>query len=286
VGFYKPHMPLHVHQQFWGLFNIWNTSDVAQPTGPQPQASLLDDFVYDHEVVPMDYHMSKYDPWSAPFAPDTRLIVRTGYMAAVAQTDHFFGLLLGKLDALQLSSSTLVVVVGDNGYHLGENGIFGKDNLYEQATHVPLLMRVPWLAHTSPGALRFPGQVELLSVGREAPPLTPPRERRDLYRTVAGLTGNVGAVDPFVSGRDFSHLVQQQFAAPPSFSSWADSATPAFSQVMCACPLAPGAKPADACPRAAAASRARTATPPRAGRSRRWATRCARPSSATCCGCP
>ena len=45
-------------------------------------------------------------------------IYRRGYAAAVSYSDYNIGVLLDKLDALDLTASTLVAVIGDHGWHL------------------------------------------------------------------------------------------------------------------------------------------------------------------------
>jgi len=46
-------------------------------------------------------------------------------------------------DRLGLRDSTLVVLWGDHGYHLGENGVFTKMTNFEQGTRSPLLLSRP-----------------------------------------------------------------------------------------------------------------------------------------------
>ena len=42
-----------------------------------------------------------------------------------------------------LSENTIVVILGDHGWHLGEHGFWGKHNLMNHATRAPLIVRVP-----------------------------------------------------------------------------------------------------------------------------------------------
>ena len=40
----------------------------------------------------------------------------------------------------------MVVLIGDNGIALGENGMFGKDTNFHIAARVPVVFHIPWLA--------------------------------------------------------------------------------------------------------------------------------------------
>jgi iduronate 2-sulfatase len=52
--------------------------------------------------------------------------------------------MLDELSSLQLAERTLVALVGDHGWQLGELDLWRKMSNFELAVRVPLLMRVPW----------------------------------------------------------------------------------------------------------------------------------------------
>jgi len=93
------------------------------------------------------------------------------YQACVSFADAQVAVVLDALDAGDRWKDTIVVLVGDNGFHLGEHGgLLRKDTLFEEALRVPLVIVAPGLPH--PGAVvRTP--VELL----------------DLYPTLVQLFG-------------------------------------------------------------------------------------------------
>jgi arylsulfatase A-like enzyme len=65
------------------------------------------------------------------------------YYTSVAFLDLNVGRVLSALEELNLADNTMVVYLGDNGYHLGEHGRFEKHSLCERAVRVPLIMTLP-----------------------------------------------------------------------------------------------------------------------------------------------
>src|SRR5262249_53362424 len=95
-----------------------------------------------------------------------RALVRA-YLASISFMDSQVGRVLDALDASGHADRTIVVLWGDDGWHLGEKGITGKTTLWERSPRVPLIFAGPGV---TPGA----------RCGR-------PAELLDLYPTLIDL---------------------------------------------------------------------------------------------------
>ena len=88
-----------------------------------------------------------YDP-HAPYDPPEPFksqYPNSPYLGEIAYTDSQVGRLVQELRRRALLDSTLVVVVADHGESLGEHGEAQHGFfVYDEATHVPLIMRVPF----------------------------------------------------------------------------------------------------------------------------------------------
>ncbi len=86
---------------------------------------------------------------------------RTAYYALVRRMDLHIGMILDRLEALNLKDDTLVVYASDHGDHIGERGLWWKHTMYDESAKVPLIMR--WPGRIEAGARRAEN-VSLLDV--------------------------------------------------------------------------------------------------------------------------
>jgi arylsulfatase A-like enzyme len=65
------------------------------------------------------------------------------YLATVQSLDDNIGRLLMFLDSSGLSKNTIVIYTSDQGFFLGDHGLFDKRFMYEEALRMPFLVRWP-----------------------------------------------------------------------------------------------------------------------------------------------
>lgn len=134
AGFFLPHVPCYATQKW---FDLYPDDDSVLPV-------VKDD---DRDDTP---RFSWYLHWELPEPRlkwvkennQWRNLVRS-YLACTSFVDAQIGRILDALDEAGLSGSTVVVVWGDHGWHLGEKGITGKNTLWDRSTRVPLVFAGP-----------------------------------------------------------------------------------------------------------------------------------------------
>jgi arylsulfatase A-like enzyme len=65
------------------------------------------------------------------------------YYACVSFVDDNVGMILEALDRSGLADNTIVVFLGDHGFHLGDHGFWSKYSMLEPTRRVTLIVRVP-----------------------------------------------------------------------------------------------------------------------------------------------
>ncbi len=130
------------------------------------------------------------------------------YFAMIAEIDEHLGRLLTRLDDLGLARNTLVVFTADHGEMGGSHGLVSKMVFYEEAVHVPMLMRLP-------GVIQ-PGTV-----------VQPPVSGLDLFATVLDY---LGVPAPARDGDSLRPLIEGRGHAGPDYrvAEWATRNVPNY----------------------------------------------------------
>src|SRR5438876_5433067 len=80
--------------------------------------------------------------------PDEYRSIKQRYLGLVTLVDQSIGTILGCLERCNLAGDTIVIHTSDHGDSLGAHHLFGKETMFEEATRVPLLIRLPGQTRT------------------------------------------------------------------------------------------------------------------------------------------
>ena len=191
VGFLKPHLPFCAPQRFLEPYR--NTDFGGTDTSRISGAPIL------------SYHDSEelrgYTdvPQTGPLTPDQCSGLKKAYYSCVSYIDENIGILIGELKKTGLYDDTVVVLLGDHGYHTGEQGLWCKSTNYEAACRAPLIIHDAGQEHS-----------DIVSA---------PVEFVDIFPTLAGMCG-INAPDA-LQGKDLAdmdpdmnHFAFSQFPRP------------------------------------------------------------------------
>jgi iduronate 2-sulfatase len=125
-GFTKPHDPFITPKKYFDLYPleslpVWKDADDVTPLSKLAGAAN---------------HFSEFTDL------ERREFLRS-YLAGVSFMDAQLGKVLDALDQRQLWEKTIVVFLGDHGYHHGERGWWNKNTLFERTCHAPLYIAAP-----------------------------------------------------------------------------------------------------------------------------------------------
>lgn len=129
-GFMKPHDPFIAPKRYFDLY---------PPQSLQPWADPAD-------LTPVRKDSVGFGAYGDAFSAFTNKEWREllhAYLAATSFMDAQLGRVLDVLDKRQLWDKTVVVFVGDHGYHTGERGWWNKNTLFERSCRAPLIIAAP-----------------------------------------------------------------------------------------------------------------------------------------------
>ena len=75
--------------------------------------------------------------------PEEYRSIKQRYLGLVTLVDQGIGAILACLERCDLTDDTIVVHTSDHGDSLGAHHLFGKETMFEEATRVPFLIRLP-----------------------------------------------------------------------------------------------------------------------------------------------
>jgi len=212
VGFFRPHVPLHVPPRWFELYDSEKLT-----LAPSPESDLAD--LPPNFLGINDYAVA---PTHAEVVKDRKQRGMThAYLASISFVDHCVGIVLSALKESEHANNTIVVLWSDHGFHLGEKHHWAKRTLWEESTRVPLLFAGPGIAPgktcAEPASLLdiYPTMVELCDLPDNpqlegislAPQLADPTTRRDQPAITSSYFGNHS-----IRSRDWRLIVYQNGA--------------------------------------------------------------------------
>lgn len=129
AGFHRPHDPFHAPRKYFELY-------------PKEKLPLYRDPADMTAAAPLAISGNWVETF-AKFSDDDRRSFLQAYLAGVSFMDAQVGRLLDALDRLKLADNTVIVFVGDHGYHLGERGWWNKNTLFDRSCRAPLIIAAP-----------------------------------------------------------------------------------------------------------------------------------------------
>jgi len=133
-GFRLPHVPCFASQKWFDLFPEDNV--IVPDVRPDERSQVPFFAWYLHWKLPEPRlsWLKKANQWKP--------LVRA-YLASTCFMDSQVGRLVAALKETGRADNTIIVLWSDNGWHLGEKLITGKNSLWERSTHVPLIFAGP-----------------------------------------------------------------------------------------------------------------------------------------------
>ena len=140
LGLWKPHLPWNAPKKYWDLYERESIPLSPNPEHPENSPDYSTDYC----------NLQKY---KLPDSPNDLLVgdeevartMKHAYAACVSYMDANVGKMLAELDTLGLRDNTIVMLISDHGWHLGDQDHWGKSTNFENSTRAPMIISSPGL---------------------------------------------------------------------------------------------------------------------------------------------
>lgn len=150
VGFIRPHTPLHVSQKYYDMYPL-DTIQLPEIKPNDNTDTYLKNYIDDPNKEKGHRYFKKL---VESYDGDTELALKTftqAYMACVTAVDECIGTVIDAVDNSPMRDNTIIVLVSDHGWQMGEKDFLFKASPWEESTRIPFIVRAP--GTTKPGGV-------------------------------------------------------------------------------------------------------------------------------------
>ena len=144
VGFLRPHTPLIVPQKYFDMYPLENIqlANILENDKEDTYLHTVSQFETPGRSV---RSIEMYKNLVSSYYDDEEGLKRftQAYLACVTAVDDNIGQVLRVVNNSNLKDNTIVVIVSDHGWTMGEKEHVYKNSLWEESTRVPMLIRAP-----------------------------------------------------------------------------------------------------------------------------------------------
>lgn len=134
-GIFRPHLPWYVPQKYFDRF---------------PVETIRNTYIDENDLDDIPDAGKKISGGLKPDS-DYNTLKKLGltteatraYLACIAYADECIGVVLDALEKSKYWENTIVIIIGDHGWHLGEKLHYKKFTLWEESARAPMIWRVP-----------------------------------------------------------------------------------------------------------------------------------------------
>ena len=150
VGFLRPHTPLIVPQKYFDMYPLEDVqlANIKKDDKDDTFLHYVDQFETKARRT-RSIEMFKNLRTSYKDKDEGLRRFTQAYLACVAAVDDNVGQVMNAINNSSLKDNTIVVLVSDHGWTMGEKDHVYKNSLWEESTRIPMSIRVPGLTKSN-----------------------------------------------------------------------------------------------------------------------------------------
>lgn len=140
IGFVRPHTPLYAPKKFFDMFPIDELELSEIKSGDNRDTHYKD--IYPAEMKGLRYYRTLKESYNGNAEEGLKHFLQA-YLACIAFTDAQIGKVVDAIDNSRFKENTIIVLVADHGWQMGEKEYLFKNSPWEESTRIPMIIRKP-----------------------------------------------------------------------------------------------------------------------------------------------
>ena len=144
VGFVRPHTPLIAPKKYFDMYPLEDIqlANILENDKDDTFFHLEDQFeTKDRRTRSIESYINLVKSYKDPKEGLKRFT--QAYLACVSAVDDNIGQVMKVIDNSKLKDNTIVILVSDHGWTMGEKDHVYKNSLWEESTRIPMTIRAP-----------------------------------------------------------------------------------------------------------------------------------------------
>lgn len=140
IGFVRPHTPLYAPQRYFDMFPLDEIQLSEIKEGDNKDTHYKD--IYPASIKGLRFYRTLKEAYGGDAEEGLKHFLQA-YLACIAFVDEQIGTVVDAVNNSKFKDNTIIVLVADHGWQMGEKEYLFKNSPWEESTRIPYLIRMP-----------------------------------------------------------------------------------------------------------------------------------------------
>jgi arylsulfatase A-like enzyme len=140
VGFVRPHTPLYAPKRFFDMFPL-EEIELSEILDNDAEDTHYRD-IYPASTKGLRFYQTLKESYNGDIELGLKHFVQA-YLACIAFVDEQIGTVVDAVNNSKFADNTIIVLVSDHGWQMGEKDYIFKNSPWEESTRIPYIIKAP-----------------------------------------------------------------------------------------------------------------------------------------------
>jgi arylsulfatase A-like enzyme len=140
IGFVRPHTPLYAPKRFFDMFPLDKIELSEIKEGDADDTHYKD--IYPAEEKGLRYFRTLKESYGGDAELGLKHFLQA-YLACIAFVDEQIGTVVDAINNSKFEHNTIIILVADHGWQMGEKDYLFKNSPWEESTRIPYIIKAP-----------------------------------------------------------------------------------------------------------------------------------------------